>query len=290
MENRRGPRDTYRDRSDRNEERYGSSQPGGDYGGARRQQDQFNPDNRQQGSDYGESRYGQGRHGERDAWPAGDEYGYSNEQSPRRPGARSFDEMPGRGEGGRYEWSIRPQSGGGDYPSEDVFRETRGYGGRSIAEGRSGTRPYGGGERGYTEGGRDFWDKASDEVSSWFGDRDAERRRDVDKHRGKGPKGYQRSDERIKDDINDRLTDDGWLDATNIDVEVSNREVTLSGHVFNRGDKRRAEDIAEAVSGVDHVQNNLRVAKSYGEPGSAEQGGTSDSSSNFTAVRKRAED
>ena len=36
-------------------------------------------------------------------------------------------------------------------------------------------------------------------------------------------------------------------------------EVTLDGRVPTREDKRRAEDIAEAVTGVTHVQNNLRA-------------------------------
>ena len=36
-------------------------------------------------------------------------------------------------------------------------------------------------------------------------------------------------------------------------------DVTLDGKVASRDDKRRAELWAESVSGVDHVQNNLRV-------------------------------
>jgi BON domain len=77
-------------------------------------------------------------------------------------------------------------------------------------------------------------------------------------HRGRGPKGYRRSDERIKEDINDRLSE-GYLDATEIVVMVENGEVTLTGTVNNRSDKRRAEDIAEYVSGVQNVENRLRV-------------------------------
>jgi osmotically-inducible protein OsmY len=101
-------------------------------------------------------------------------------------------------------------------------------------------------------------------VSSWFGNEEAERRREQDHrregyHRGKGPKGYQRSDERIKDDINDRLSDDPFVDASEIDVTVENGEVTLTGTVKNRGDKRRSEDLAEAVSGVKNVEVRLRV-------------------------------
>ncbi|RAW01394.1 BON domain-containing protein [Pseudochryseolinea flava] len=114
------------------------------------------------------------------------------------------------------------------------------------------------------QGERDWWDKTTDEVSSWFGNEEAERRREQDRrregrHRGKGPKGYQRSDERIKDDINDRLSDDAFVDASDIDVTVQNGEVTLTGTVQSRSDKRRAEDVAEAVSGVKNVEVRLRV-------------------------------
>ncbi|MDP2258694.1 MAG: BON domain-containing protein [Caulobacter sp.] len=78
-------------------------------------------------------------------------------------------------------------------------------------------------------------------------------------HRGRGPKGYRRSDDRIREDINDRLTDDSWLDATHIEVAVEGGEVTLTGTVSSRQAKRRAEDIAERVSGVEDVQNTIRV-------------------------------
>jgi osmotically-inducible protein OsmY len=40
---------------------------------------------------------------------------------------------------------------------------------------------------------------------------------------------------------------------------VKDSEVTLSGTVDDRTDKRVAEDVAESVSGVKNVQNNLRV-------------------------------
>ncbi len=38
-------------------------------------------------------------------------------------------------------------------------------------------------------------------------------------------------------------------------------EVTLVGMVMNREDKRRAERLAESVSGVGDVQNNLRLRR-----------------------------
>ena len=80
-------------------------------------------------------------------------------------------------------------------------------------------------------------------------------------HRGRGPRGYARPDERIREDVSDRLMDDPYLDASDIEVRVSGREVTLDGTVESRRDKRRAEDIAESVAGVAYVQNNLRVRR-----------------------------
>lgn len=105
---------------------------------------------------------------------------------------------------------------------------------------------------------RGFWDRATDEVASWFGDEDATRRREAD-HRGRGPRDYVRSDERIREDANDRLTDDYRIDAGNVTLIVQGGEVTLNGTVPSREEKRRAEDVIERISGVKHVQNNLRV-------------------------------
>tara|TARA_R110002012_G_scaffold88582_1_gene218025 strand:+ start:674 stop:1462 length:789 start_codon:yes stop_codon:yes gene_type:complete len=81
-------------------------------------------------------------------------------------------------------------------------------------------------------------------------------------HRGRGPKNYQRSDDRIYEDVCDRLSDDDHVDASDIEVSVSDREVTLSGEVDSKQAKRHAEDCADGCSGVEHVQNNLRVRKS----------------------------
>lgn len=77
--------------------------------------------------------------------------------------------------------------------------------------------------------------------------------------RGVGPRGYRRSDERIAEDVNERLAADSGLDATDVLVSVKDAEVALNGEVESRQDKRAAEDIAADVSGVGHVQNNLRV-------------------------------
>ena len=60
--------------------------------------------------------------------------------------------------------------------------------------------------------------------------------------------------------INDRLMSDAGLDR-NIQVHVSGREATLTGDVDSPEERDRAEAIAAAVSGVDYVINNLRVAQ-----------------------------
>ncbi|HEY6248252.1 MAG TPA: BON domain-containing protein [Pyrinomonadaceae bacterium] len=162
----------------------------------------------------------------------------------------------------RYNYPTGFRSG---QPYGSSYGQTgRGYGyGNRYGEGYAGERGY---EDRYDRGEeRGWWDRTSDEISSWFGDQEAERRRQMDRQRaelrGRGPKNYRRSDERIKEDVNDRLGD-GYLDATEIEVAVSNAEVTLTGTVQTRSDKRRAEDIAESVSGVSNVENRLRVKQS----------------------------
>ena len=79
--------------------------------------------------------------------------------------------------------------------------------------------------------------------------------------RGRGPKGYQRSDERIHEEVCERLSEDHDVDASEIEVKVSGGTVALSGSVTDRFAKRRAEDIAESVPGVKDVENGIRVAR-----------------------------
>lgn len=77
--------------------------------------------------------------------------------------------------------------------------------------------------------------------------------------RGRGPRGYQRSDDRIREDVCECLMDDDHLDASDIEVKVQNGEVSLSGTVNSRWEKRRAEDLVEMLSAVQDVHNELRV-------------------------------
>jgi BON domain len=77
--------------------------------------------------------------------------------------------------------------------------------------------------------------------------------------RGRGPRGYSRSDERIREEIAEALTWNEEIDASGIVLTVAEGEVSLSGSVPNRHMKRLAGRTAEAAAGVREVHNALRV-------------------------------
>ena len=77
-------------------------------------------------------------------------------------------------------------------------------------------------------------------------------------YRGRGPRNWP-SDARLFEEVCERLTDDDDVDASDIEVKVENGDVTLTGRVRSRRQKRRAEDVAWSVRGVHDVMNALRV-------------------------------
>lgn len=79
--------------------------------------------------------------------------------------------------------------------------------------------------------------------------------------RGRGPKGYLRPDERILEDVCERLWDADDVDASEITVAVHGGEVTLSGEVAQRAMRHRAEDIVDACVGVKDIHNDIRVRR-----------------------------
>jgi hypothetical protein len=112
---------------------------------------------------------------------------------------------------------------------------------------------YGGRGRGYDRG--DFY--------VWMGNgEDREIWQLNGPYTGVGPKDYRRTDEHILEEVNDRLTQHGQLDATDIEVRVQNGIVKLQGLVSDRHAKRMAEDTADSVLGVRDVQNHLRINRS----------------------------
>ena len=219
----------------------------------------------------------------------GSAYGAPRRTYDRGVSEADFDDSYAAGyglAGLRYGGGPNDMRGGryyGDDARQPIYEEEYGQGGADYGPARDygayARPPYGGREafrredrrfehhtpnvrEGRGEGGRGWWDRARDQFASWFGDDDAQRRHEWDaraSHRGRGPRGYRRSDQRISDDVHDRLTDDPWLDASAIVVAVKDGEVTLTGMVADRNAKHHAERIIEDVSGVDHVQNNLRI-------------------------------
>jgi osmotically-inducible protein OsmY len=95
----------------------------------------------------------------------------------------------------------------------------------------------------------------------WWGERDSGDVEPRPSYRGRGPKNYQRSDERIREDVCERLERDDRVDASDLEVTVAGGVVTMAGTVQDREMKRRAEDLAESCGGVRDVQNQIRVAR-----------------------------
>ncbi len=141
-------------------------------------------------------------------------------------------------------------AGGVDYGYTGRSGRDEGYG--SSGYGGSG---YGGG---YEQGGFGGARAGAYGSRGTFGQSEQRRGR----HYGRGPQGYQRSDDRIKEDLSDRLYERPDVDASNITIQVSSGEVTLQGSIDDRQVKYLVEDIAESISGVKDVQNQLRVSRS----------------------------
>lgn len=87
---------------------------------------------------------------------------------------------------------------------------------------------------------------------------------------GLGPRGYQRPDNMIFEDVIERLTRHGYVDASDIRVSVEDGEVTLEGTVDSRPAKRMAEDAVESIPGVYDVHNHLYIR--HLRPASPEMG------------------
>jgi BON domain len=82
-------------------------------------------------------------------------------------------------------------------------------------------------------------------------------------HRGKGPKGYRPSDERLRETVCERLTDDPFVDASDLSVSVANGEVTLSGTIETRQMKYAVEDLVADIPGVSAVHNSIQVRRTF---------------------------
>ena len=148
----------------------------------------------------------------------------------------------GRGDWNRGNWN---QGMGGNWnPNQERRRYNQGdwnQGGSNQGEWN---------QTGWNQGGRQNWNERGGSMQG--------------QHSGRGPRSFKRPDHRIEEDINEQLTRHPMIDASDIEVNVQNAEVTLRGHVDSREAKRMAEDLAESVFGVKEVSNQIKI-KNRGE-------------------------
>ena len=182
---------------------------------------------------------------------------FGDDEAARR---RRMDEM--RNERHDREWTGRSMERGWDRARDAVRNATDRDrdGRRGMAEWNDNDRThhYWNSERSFGDTSRyaasepyvtQQWNRPSYENRDW-----PER-----SYSGRGPRGYQRGDERIREDVCDRLTEDPRIDASDVEVQVANAEVTLSGSVRTRDEKHLTEHLVERISGVREVNNNLKV-------------------------------
>jgi len=261
-----------------NNESYGNASFGEDNRQGYGQQRQVNyiPDNEDNRNDAG------GNRGNRDTYST--DHGYGDSGSNRQGFGGNSSRQWGSQWGSHYGASHQPQhrSYDSDYDERDMHNRNDQYrnaynmneqGNHSNNRNQQYSRNQV--QNNSNRGGNNMqqnqsWmDKARHEVGTWFSDDDDQNKqhrnvnasKPMENHRGKGPRNYQRSDERIREDVCDRLADDDMLDASDIEVNVNGSEVVLSGTVLSREAKRHAEDLVESVSGVRHVENRIRVGR-----------------------------
>jgi hypothetical protein len=246
------------DRNDFDRERYGNRETEREHDrdrGRRAGRGDWGREREWGGRGYGERGFGgygteRGYGGERGYGVERSFGGYGGERGDREPdweresslgneqrytGVSDRDRQNWREAGGnsRYDW-------GGESEREARFGSERGSAGTGTFGGSS-RSGYGGGYGGGSyAGGMGTYGESG-------------------RHAGRGPKGYQRSDDRIREDVCEYLTHHPEIDASEVEVQVKNGEVTLTGTVDRREMKRMAEDAAENVSGVKDVHNQLKV-------------------------------
>jgi osmotically-inducible protein OsmY len=223
---------------------------------------------------YGQSGYGQGGYGQRSGNYSAGNYGSGgagNFGGGNYGGGSNYGYDRGQGRQGGYGGNYgEGRYGEGGSRSRFELGASRGWRGHGV-EGDYGTGSESGGR------GQDRYSQGTfgTERGGWnepYGEGQGQgqgQNRGMGLHRGKGPKGYQRSDERLKEMICERLREDPDIDASEVSINVQGGRVTLDGTVDSRHAKNMVEDVAEQF-GVSDVQNNLRVQRQ--ETGGQSQG------------------
>jgi osmotically-inducible protein OsmY len=186
---------------------------------------------------YGQGRYGQGSYGQGGSGQS--QYGQ------REQGGYGQSQYGQRGQGGYGQYGQREQGGYGGGTRQQYGRQY---------ESQSFDQPY-------PSGFQSDFGSSQQRSQSGFG---REGYGESGTHRGKGPKGYTRSDERLKEVICEKLTDDPMIDASEINIEVTGQTVKLTGTVDDRSTKYEVEELVERCGGVKDIDNQLRVRSQGG--------------------------
>jgi osmotically-inducible protein OsmY len=226
---------------------YGYGQ--GQYGQGQYGQGQYGQGGYWQGG-YGQGGYGQGGYREGGFGQSGrsesDRFGQGQQEGPGSYGQSGY----GHGGYGQYGQGGYGQYGQGGYGQYGGYQGQYGYQG---GYGQSGYGQGGFGQGGYGQSDYErFGPRAISYTAVVYG-----------RFTGRGPKGYRRSDDRIREEVSEELTRHPEIDASEIEVKAESGEVTLTGKVGDRHQKRLAEDIAERCSGVNDVHNQLKVDKGF---------------------------
>ncbi|HEV2540751.1 MAG TPA: BON domain-containing protein [Frateuria sp.] len=204
----------------------------------------------------GDARYGQDTDSER-ADGQRQNQGGRHQWQPRRdyrPDPHGQDNS-GYGAERSYGQGSSQDDASGDYAHASWTQEHDYEGPRYGTASRAGGRDAGGGQYAHTDtyGGAGFRQQGK---RYWFDEGDQR-----GAFRGTRPRGYERSDERLRELACERLTE-ADLDASDIEVKVSQGTVTLEGSVPTRRMKHQAEDIVDDLGNVKDIQNHLRVSRS----------------------------
>jgi len=244
--------------TDRDREGYGRDEYRGRYGGSERYDERHMGRDEGQFRRYGGGGYGEGGRGE--GYYSGGAYGESQRGygESQRGGQGSYrDQELWRGESGRAFYGRRDEQSG--------YGGMRGGYGGGWESGQGGGGQYGQGQYGAERYGERGWESGRERGGI---------RGTIGRLFGRGPKGYKRSDERIKEDICERLWRSDNVDSSEVTITVKEGEVTLSGTVPERWMRHEIENIVDDSMGVKDIDNGIRIQRQTDETGTESKSAT----------------
>jgi hypothetical protein len=225
--------------------------------------------------DYGQSQHRPGRYGESEQYGRGGEYGgsYQGGGSSNWRQQREGGSYGGYGTTGDYGYGSQGQGsqwqgGWGRRQFGSADEEPQYYGTGNYSSGGSG---YGGGFGGMQGGigpygpSGSYYGSTQRSGGEFAGGRSIGERSErpglLSRVFGRGPKGYKRSDERLREDISERLMHSDTIDSSDVTVEVTEGRVSLQGTVPERYMKHAIEDVVDSCHGVQDIDNRIRVER-----------------------------